>query len=124
MNVLVYLVPLALALGGLGLAAFLWALRNGQFDDLDGAAWRAIADDDLPQDERKHGNVGARSPQGTKHRRAFEPARAQIVERLVGPVERIGRGRRSHLRLRRERQKLPAVGAGQVGDRGDAAFLP
>jgi cbb3-type cytochrome oxidase maturation protein len=40
MNVLVYLVPLALALGGLGLGAFLWALRNGQFDDLDGAAWR------------------------------------------------------------------------------------
>jgi cbb3-type cytochrome oxidase maturation protein len=52
MNVLVYLVPLALCLGGLGLAAFLWALRNGQFDDLDGAAWRAISDDDLPEDER------------------------------------------------------------------------
>jgi cbb3-type cytochrome oxidase maturation protein len=51
-NVLVYLVPLALALGALGLAAFLWALRNGQFDDLDGAAWRAISDDDLPEDER------------------------------------------------------------------------
>jgi len=51
-NVLVYLVPLALALGGLGLVAFLWALRNGQFDDLDGAAWRAISDDDLPEDER------------------------------------------------------------------------
>jgi cbb3-type cytochrome oxidase maturation protein len=50
MNVLVYLVPLALALGAVGLAAFLWALRNGQFDDLDGAAWRAISDDDLPQD--------------------------------------------------------------------------
>ena len=50
MNVLVYLVPLALALGGLGLGAFLWALRNGQFDDLDGAAWRAISDDDLPED--------------------------------------------------------------------------
>jgi cbb3-type cytochrome oxidase maturation protein len=47
MNVLVYLVPLALALGGLGLVAFLWALRNGQFDDLEGAAWRAISDDDL-----------------------------------------------------------------------------
>ena len=45
MNVLVYLVPLALALGGLGLAAFLWALRNGQFDDLEGAAWRAICRD-------------------------------------------------------------------------------
>jgi cbb3-type cytochrome oxidase maturation protein len=53
MNVLVYLVPLALALGALALAAFLWALRNGQFDDLDGAAWRAISDDDLPEDRRR-----------------------------------------------------------------------
>jgi cbb3-type cytochrome oxidase maturation protein len=33
-------------LGALGLAAFLWSLRNGQYDDLDGAAWRAIADDE------------------------------------------------------------------------------
>jgi cbb3-type cytochrome oxidase maturation protein len=52
MNVLVYLVPLALALGFLSLAAFLWALRSGQFDDLDGAGWRAISDDDLPEDRR------------------------------------------------------------------------
>ena len=49
MEVLVYLVPLALALGALGLGAFLWSLKSGQFDDLDGAAWRAIADDDPPQ---------------------------------------------------------------------------
>jgi len=48
MEVLVYLVPLALALGGLGLAGFLWSLKSGQFDDLDGAAWRAIADDEPP----------------------------------------------------------------------------
>jgi cbb3-type cytochrome oxidase maturation protein len=47
MDVLVYLVPLALGLGGLGLAAFLWSLRTGQYDDLDGAAWRAIMDDDV-----------------------------------------------------------------------------
>jgi cbb3-type cytochrome oxidase maturation protein len=46
MEVLVYLVPLALALGLLGLAGFLWSLRTGQYDDLDGAAWRAIGDDD------------------------------------------------------------------------------
>jgi cbb3-type cytochrome oxidase maturation protein len=46
MDVLVYLVPMALALGLLGLAAFLWSLRSGQYDDLDGAAWRAIMDDD------------------------------------------------------------------------------
>jgi len=53
MEVLVYLVPLALALGGLGLAGFLWSLKSGQFDDLDGAAWRAIADDDPPQPQKK-----------------------------------------------------------------------
>jgi len=46
MEVLVYLVPMALALGLLGLGAFLWSLKSGQYDDLDGAAWRAIADDD------------------------------------------------------------------------------
>jgi cbb3-type cytochrome oxidase maturation protein len=46
MEVLVYLVPLALALGTLGLAGFLWSLKSGQYDDLDGAAWRAIADDE------------------------------------------------------------------------------
>ena len=37
------LIPLSLLLGLIGLAAFLWALRNGQFDDPDGAAWRVIA---------------------------------------------------------------------------------
>ncbi len=44
MEVLVYLVPLALGLGALGLAGFLWSLKDGQFDDPDGAAWRAIAE--------------------------------------------------------------------------------
>lgn len=47
MNVLVYLVPLALALGLLGLGAFMWSLNRKQFDDLEGAGWRAISDDDL-----------------------------------------------------------------------------
>jgi cbb3-type cytochrome oxidase maturation protein len=47
MNVLVYLVPMALALGLLGLAAFLWSLRSGQYEDLDGAALRILPDDDL-----------------------------------------------------------------------------
>lgn len=47
MNVLVYLMPLALALGGFGLAAFLWSMRSKQFDDLDGAAHRALSDDDV-----------------------------------------------------------------------------
>jgi cbb3-type cytochrome oxidase maturation protein len=46
MEVLVVLVPLAITLGAIGLAGFLWSLRSGQYDDLDGAAWRAIADDE------------------------------------------------------------------------------
>lgn len=46
MTALAWLIPAALALGGLGLAAFLWALNSGQFEDLDGAAWRALDDRD------------------------------------------------------------------------------
>ena len=46
MEVLVFLVPLALGLGLVGLLGFLWSLRSGQYDDLEGAAWRAIADDE------------------------------------------------------------------------------
>ena len=45
MTALAWLVPAALFLGGLGLAAFLWALRSGQFEDLEGAAYRALEDD-------------------------------------------------------------------------------
>jgi cbb3-type cytochrome oxidase maturation protein len=43
---LLFLIPIALFLGGLGLLAFLWALRTGQYDDLDGAAERILHDDD------------------------------------------------------------------------------
>ena len=52
MEVLVYLVPMALTLGLLGLGAFLWSLRSDQYDDLEGAAWRAILDDDPPPEDR------------------------------------------------------------------------
>ena len=46
MNILLWLIPAALFLGLLGLGAFLWALKSGQFDDLDGAANRILFDDD------------------------------------------------------------------------------
>jgi cbb3-type cytochrome oxidase maturation protein len=42
MNMLMYLLPIALALGALGLGAFLWTLKSGQYDDLDGAANRIL----------------------------------------------------------------------------------
>jgi cbb3-type cytochrome oxidase maturation protein len=44
MTALAWLIPAALALGALGLVGFLWALNSGQFDDLDGASWRALED--------------------------------------------------------------------------------
>lgn len=47
MNVLVYLLPMALGLGLTGLFAFLWSLRSGQYEDLDGAAIRVLDNDDL-----------------------------------------------------------------------------
>jgi len=47
---LAWLIPAALFLGLLGLAAFLWALRSGQFEDLEGASWRAIQDSERPDD--------------------------------------------------------------------------
>jgi len=46
MDVLALLIPAALLLGLLGLVAFLWALKSGQFEDLDGAAERILFDDD------------------------------------------------------------------------------
>jgi len=49
MSNLLFIIPVALFLGGLGLAAFIWSLKSGQYDDLDGAAWRALEDED-PED--------------------------------------------------------------------------
>ncbi|MAF97037.1 MAG: cbb3-type cytochrome oxidase assembly protein CcoS [Micavibrio sp.] len=46
MSVLAYLIPVALLLGLIGLAGFIWSLKSGQYDDLDGAAQRILLDDD------------------------------------------------------------------------------
>lgn len=45
MSELLILIPLALLMGLAGLGAFLWAMRSGQFDDLDGAGSRILFDD-------------------------------------------------------------------------------
>ena len=49
MSNLLLLIPIALFLGLLGLAAFLWSLKSGQFDDMEGAANRILFDDDEQQ---------------------------------------------------------------------------
>ncbi len=46
MNVLLFLIPIALLLGIIGLAAFFWSLKTNQYDDLQGAAHRILIDDD------------------------------------------------------------------------------
>lgn len=48
MTGLLFLIPVALGLGLLGLAAFFWAMRSGQFDDPDGSASRILIDDEEP----------------------------------------------------------------------------
>ena len=66
MDALIYLIPAALLLGGLGLAAFLWSLRSGQFEDMEGPAMRAISDDDL-MDGPGGDSVGDKPDQGKGH---------------------------------------------------------
>ncbi len=46
MNIIYILIPLGLILLLLAVAAFFWAVRSGQFDDLESPAWRVVLDDD------------------------------------------------------------------------------
>ena len=46
MSVVLYLIPIALLLGCVGLAAFIWSLKSGQYEDLEGASQRILLDDD------------------------------------------------------------------------------
>lgn len=49
MNILYLLVPVAFILAGLGVAAFCWAVRNGQFDDVETPALRMLMEDEKPR---------------------------------------------------------------------------
>lgn len=52
MDILLYLIPIALVMGGLWLSGFMWALKKGQFDDPEGAAARILLDDRLKNDSQ------------------------------------------------------------------------
>ena len=52
MTIIIYLIPVALGLGLLGLGAFLWSVATDQYDDLDGAAHRILMDEDTPLPQR------------------------------------------------------------------------
>ena len=47
-----YLIPISVLLGAAGLAIFLWTLRDGQYEDLDGAAQRILYEEDEPRPDR------------------------------------------------------------------------
>jgi cbb3-type cytochrome oxidase maturation protein len=46
MTGLAILIPMALGMGLMGLAAFFWSMKDGQYDDMDGAANRILIDDE------------------------------------------------------------------------------
>jgi cbb3-type cytochrome oxidase maturation protein len=54
MMAVLFLIPTALFLGAIGLAAFLWPLRSGQYEDLDGAARRILTENDEEDDDWKN----------------------------------------------------------------------
>jgi cbb3-type cytochrome oxidase maturation protein len=47
MNILLFLIPITLALAGCGLVAFLWTVKNKQYDDLEGSAKRILFEDEI-----------------------------------------------------------------------------
>lgn len=64
MEALAYLIPVALLLGLGGLGAFFWAMKSGQFEDLEGAGMRILIDDD---DAMGHQNLPVDDPEESKN---------------------------------------------------------
>ena len=57
MSALIYLIPVALSLGLTSLAAFLWSLKSGQYEDLEGAGARILIDDGEALDDPVDGRI-------------------------------------------------------------------
>ncbi len=67
MNILYFLVPLALGLAAAGVLGFRWAVRSGQFDDLDSPAVSLFTETETPIEMPQNGSEG-----DDKARRASE----------------------------------------------------
>lgn len=52
MNILIFLIPVTIVMGIIGLATFFWTLRDGQYEDLNGDAQRILFDEDSPLPEK------------------------------------------------------------------------
>lgn len=62
MDVIYGLIPLMIGLGLIGVVIFIWSVRSGQYDDLEGDANRILMDEDdplLPQNQQKEPNTRA-----------------------------------------------------------------
>lgn len=58
MTIIYYLIPLGIVLLAVAVGAFFWAVRSGQFDDMDTPAWRILLDDDsAPPDESGYKSI-------------------------------------------------------------------
>jgi len=75
MSMLWLLIPISLAFGGIGLAAFFWSMRTGQYDDLDGAAARILFDDDVPDTAAAPGARRSGAPGGVAAGEAVDQRR-------------------------------------------------
>lgn len=62
MSIIYLLIPLGLALLAVAVAAFFWAVRAGQFDDLETPAWRILLDDDRAPPRRTAGDEDRSTP--------------------------------------------------------------
>lgn len=70
MKILFLLIPLSILLLGIAVWAFFWAVRSGQFDDLDSPAYRILLDDDdpAPDDRSRDDNESGERPSGQDDR--------------------------------------------------------
>ena len=67
MNVLYLLIPLALLLAGAAVVAFGWAVRSGQFDDVDTPALRVLLDDEAPPAPERGADSDNHQPPASRH---------------------------------------------------------